>query len=198
MKTTSILRSFTLLSVLALAAERALPQGNLNPPGSPAPTFKTLQQVEPCTPISSLPITLSQAGSYYLTTNLTGVAGQHGITITGSRVTLDLMGFELRGGPGPPSGILMNPATSPHILNGSIVSWGQDGINGTNGGGGTIELLRVSPSHYRRGQSHSSATARRAGACSTTTIAPGNHDAARITSPGASFASTSPWANFSF
>jgi hypothetical protein len=29
-------------------------------------------------------------------------------------------------------------------------------------------------------------------------IVAGNHDAARITSPGASFASTSPWANFSF
>jgi hypothetical protein len=29
-------------------------------------------------------------------------------------------------------------------------------------------------------------------------IAAGNHDAARITSPGASFASSSPWANFSF
>ena len=29
-------------------------------------------------------------------------------------------------------------------------------------------------------------------------IVAGNHDAARVTSPGASFASTSPWANFSF
>jgi hypothetical protein len=29
-------------------------------------------------------------------------------------------------------------------------------------------------------------------------IAAGNHDAARITSPGANFASTSPWADFSF
>lgn len=29
-------------------------------------------------------------------------------------------------------------------------------------------------------------------------IVAGNHDAARITSPGASFASASPWANFSF
>src|SRR4029079_7659448 len=29
-------------------------------------------------------------------------------------------------------------------------------------------------------------------------IVAGNHDAARITSPGSSFASTSPWANFSF
>src|SRR6185503_17858604 len=80
----------------------------------------------------------------YLTTNLIGVAGQHGITITGPRVTLDLMGFELRGVGGSLSGIHMNPATSPHIRNGSIVSWGQDGINGTNGGGGIIEELRVS------------------------------------------------------
>ena len=121
-----------------------LAQGPLVPPGPPGPTFKTLQQVEPRTPISSLPITLSQPGSYYLTTNLTGAAGQHGITITGPRVTLDLMGFELRGLPGSLSGIFLNPATSPHIRNGSITGWGQDGINGNNGGGGTIEELRVS------------------------------------------------------
>src|SRR5262245_17871165 len=122
----------------------ALAQGPLVPPGPPGPIFKTLQQVEPRTPISSLPITLNQPGSYYLTTNLQGVAGQHGIIISGPRVTLDLMGFELRGAPGSLSGILMNPATSPHVRNGSITGWGQDGINGTNGGGGTIEELRVS------------------------------------------------------
>jgi parallel beta-helix repeat protein len=29
-------------------------------------------------------------------------------------------------------------------------------------------------------------------------IAAGNHDAARVTSPGAAFASTSPWVNFSY
>jgi len=38
----------------------------------------------------------------------------------------------------------MNPAASPHVPNGSITGWGQDGIIRTNGGGGTIELLRVS------------------------------------------------------
>ncbi len=43
-------------------------QGPLAPPGAPAPTFKTLQQVEPRTPISALPFTISQPGSYYLTT----------------------------------------------------------------------------------------------------------------------------------
>ena len=118
-------------------------QGPLTPPGPPAPLFKTLQQVEPRVPISSIPITLSQPGSYYLTTNLTGVAGQHGITINGPRVTVDLMGFELRGVPGSLSGIHMNPASGPHIRNGSITGWGQDGINGTNGGAGIIEDLRV-------------------------------------------------------
>jgi len=130
-------------------------QGPLAPPAPPGPTFKTLQQVEPRTPISSLPITLSQPGSYYLTTNLAGVAGQHGITINGPRVTLDLMGFELRGVPGSLSGIFLNPATSPHIRNGSITGWGQDGINGNNGGGGTIEELRVS-SNTRYGISFNS------------------------------------------
>src|SRR5262245_16864747 len=130
--------------LLLSLADVGLAQGPLVPPGPPGPTFKTLQQVEPRTPISSLPITLSQPGSYYLTTNLQGVAGQHGITISGPRVTLDLMGFELRGVAGSLSGIYMNPATSPHIRDGSITGWGQDGINGTNGGGGIIEELRVS------------------------------------------------------
>lgn len=127
-----------LLSTHALIAA-----GPLVPPGPPGPTMKSLDEVEPRRPISALPVTLSQPGSYYLTTNLTGAAGQHGITITGARVTLDLMGFELRGVAGSLSGIFLNAATSPHIRNGNISGWGQDGINGNNGGGGVIEELRV-------------------------------------------------------
>ena len=61
--------------------------------------MKTLDQVEPRTPISSLPFTIAAAGSYYLTGNLTGGAGG-GITIGASGVTLDLMGYELVGGTG--------------------------------------------------------------------------------------------------
>jgi parallel beta-helix repeat protein len=152
-----------------------LAQGPLVPPGPPGPIFKTLQQVEPRTPISSLPITLSQPGSYYVTTNLQGVAGQHGIIINGPRVTLDLMGFEIRGVPGSLSGIHMNPASNPHVRNGSITGWGQDGINGTNGGGGTIEELRVS-GNGRYGISFNSGSQIRK--C----IASGNADVGIITS----------------
>src|SRR5689334_14054569 len=116
-----------------LIVENGRAAGPLLPSAPPGPAYKSLDEVQPRTTISSIPITISQPGSYYLTTNLVGVAGQHGITITGPRVTLDLMGFELRGVPGSLSGIHMNPAQSPHIRNGSIVNWGQDGINGTNG-----------------------------------------------------------------
>jgi parallel beta-helix repeat protein len=60
--------------------------------------MKTLAQVEPRTPISSAPYTISQPGAYYLTTNLTSVG--HGIIIQADRVTLDLMGFSLTGSEG--------------------------------------------------------------------------------------------------
>jgi hypothetical protein len=67
-------------------------QGSLTPPGAPAPTMKTLDQIEARTPISSVPFTISQPGSYYLTKNL-NVTGGDAITINANQVTLDLNGF---------------------------------------------------------------------------------------------------------
>ncbi len=69
-------------------------QGSLTPPGAPAPTMKTLAQVEPRTPISSAPVTITNSGSYYLTTNLTVTSGD-AITIGTNGVTLDLNGFTI-------------------------------------------------------------------------------------------------------
>jgi len=83
-----------LLFTLALQPSTLLAQGSLTPPGAPAPTMKTLQQVEPRVPISSAPFTITQPGSYYLTTNLT-VSGGNAITIATNGVTLDLNGFTI-------------------------------------------------------------------------------------------------------
>jgi hypothetical protein len=83
-----------LLFTLALQPSTLLAQGSLTPPGAPAPTMKTLQQVEPRVPISTAPFTISQPGSYYLTTNLS-VSGGNAITIATNGVTLDLNGFTI-------------------------------------------------------------------------------------------------------
>ena len=76
----------------------AFGQGALTPPGAPAPTMKTLAQLDakldPRTPISSVPFNITQAGSYYLTTNVTTTVG-NAIVITANGVTLDLSGFTI-------------------------------------------------------------------------------------------------------
>src|ERR1043165_9796506 len=72
-------------------------QGSLTPPGAPAPTMKTLDQIEPRAPISSLPYTIASSGSYYLTTNLTALSAVDGIVINADNVTLDLSGFTMTG-----------------------------------------------------------------------------------------------------
>src|SRR5688572_7177275 len=89
----------------ALLPQTIFAQGSLTPPGPPAPSMKTLAQIEPRTAISALPFTINQSGSYYLTTNLTGVSGQSGITVAAHNVTVDLGGFELAGVPNSASEI---------------------------------------------------------------------------------------------
>ncbi|MEM7392649.1 MAG: right-handed parallel beta-helix repeat-containing protein [Verrucomicrobiota bacterium] len=106
-------------------------QGPLLPPGAPAPTMKTLEQVEPRTPIESLPFTISQSGSYFVTDDLTGSNGVAGITITASDVTLDLSGFTLFGVAGSLDGIDMTAAMTNNLIrNGTLRGWGQSGIRG--------------------------------------------------------------------
>ena len=87
-------------------------QGTLTPPGAPAPTMKTLDQVEPRIPISSLPYTISSSGSYYLTGPLTST--NTGITVSANHVTVDLMGFTIYG-----SGSTVHPGI--HIAGGNEV-----------------------------------------------------------------------------
>jgi hypothetical protein len=88
------LAALALLSAFSLHPSALLGQGSLTPPGPPAPTMKTADQIEPRTPISSAPFTINVPGSYYLTTNLT-VSSGNAITIATNNVTLDLNGFTI-------------------------------------------------------------------------------------------------------
>jgi hypothetical protein len=139
--------ALALVSTFNLALRTASAQGALTPPGPPGPTMRTLQQVEPRTPITTLPFTIAQPGSYYLTTNLTGVNGADGITITSGGVTLDLKGFALIGVPGSGSAINI-PATSLctnlTILNGTVRDWDGAGVEVYYGENELLERLTVS------------------------------------------------------
>jgi hypothetical protein len=95
--------------------------GNMEPPGSPASTMKSMDVVEPRTPIynSDLPLTITSSGSYYLAEDIPVANG--GITVDAGNVTIDLMGFSLCG----PGGRAIFAATAEHVTvtNGTVCNW---------------------------------------------------------------------------
>lgn len=124
------------MSIAILAAATLAFAGNLNPPLGPITgTFKTLTEVEPRTPIESLSgaanatYVIPQPGSYYLTKDLTGEVGKHGILIQSDNVTVDLNGFSLIGVAGADAGITATTNyTGLTIRNGTISGWGFGGV----------------------------------------------------------------------
>jgi hypothetical protein len=124
------------LAAGAFVAGRAK-AGPLDPPAGPiTSTGKTLTEVEPRTAITATNtpgdadsvFKITQPGSYYLTGNVTGEVGKHGIEIVVSGVTLDLNGFDLAGVPGMGDfdGILITAPsiTNTSVRNGSVRDWG--------------------------------------------------------------------------
>jgi parallel beta-helix repeat protein len=116
--------------------------------------MKTLDQVEARiivnsdnTPGDSATLfKITQPGSYYLTTNITGVSGKAGIAIESSQVTLDLNGFSLTGVAGSLDGIrnTNGAIVALTIRNGIIRDWDGNGISGIGGGyGATFSGLLV-------------------------------------------------------
>lgn len=95
--------------------------GNLTPPGAPASTMHTLDDLygkasmaEPRTPISG-PATITQPGSYYLATNIYGK-----ISIEADHVTFDLMGFRVRVSSGDAISIPAGDGSNTVIRNGTL------------------------------------------------------------------------------
>lgn len=118
--------------------------GPLDPPAGPiAPTYKTLAETDPGTPITALPITINQPGAYYLARSLTGTSGSHGITVLSNNVTLDLRGFALTGAPGALSGVAIGQVTGVEVKNGTISAWPVDGIQAFDGVACRYDGLRL-------------------------------------------------------
>jgi hypothetical protein len=107
--------------------------------------MKTLDEIdaklEKRTPISSLPLTISASGSYYLTGNL-AVATGTAITINADNVTVDLNGFTISSSASPANstGILINglrrdvTIKNGHILGTTTFSGGTFTSGGFVGG----------------------------------------------------------------
>lgn len=96
-------------------------------------------------PITALPCVITQGGSYYLTSDLTGVEGSHGIAITADNVTIDLNGFSLTGVEGSLRGIFVNGARKNiSVRNGTIRHWGTTGVDLGSACNSILSDLRVS------------------------------------------------------
>jgi len=130
-------------AIVVLNCLTAFGQGSLTPPGAPAPTMKSLDQIEPRMPVdathtpgnNSEQFIISQPGSYYLTTNIVGVSNKDGIKIAANNVTLDLNGFSLLAASNGIYGIYISVPGSPTygknsivVRNGIISGWRAFGV----------------------------------------------------------------------
>jgi parallel beta-helix repeat protein len=107
------------------------------------------ERTDPRTPISSLPYTINESGSYYVTGNLSSTG--HGIIIESSGVTVDLMGFSLTGDVGECMscyGIHMwgstNAAIDKVVIKGGVISGFSNGLRLGYTNGSRIEGLMLS------------------------------------------------------
>lgn len=146
-----------LFSSLGLQPSIAQAQGNLTPPGAPAPMMLTLSQIEPRTPVDAThtpgngmaEFVISQPGSYYLTANIVGISSEHGIDILTNNVTLDLNGFSPLGtGSSGSAGIaISNGCISATVRNGTISGWPLFAVS-SYAGNATFDHLNISQNHY--------------------------------------------------
>lgn len=128
----SNLGTFAVLILLTMAASAYADK--LLPPGAPAPSMKTLSEIEPRTLIAQtdLPLTISQSGSYYLAADLSfPTTDANAINVTAANVTIDLNGYSLNG-PGQSAGTsgwgIYATGQNVTVKNGTVRSFSQGGI----------------------------------------------------------------------
>jgi hypothetical protein len=115
--------------------------------------MKTLDQVQPRTPIdsthtpgdSSSQFIITTSGSYYLTANVSGTSSKNGIAIAADNVTLDLNGFSLLGAGGSLAGAVVSGTRQNIVIyNGTARGWGGNGIDAGNASNAQLTQLQVS------------------------------------------------------
>jgi parallel beta-helix repeat protein len=131
------------LAITAFCSTSLFAQGSLTPPGAPAPSMKTLGQIEPRTAIDKLPFKVSASGAYYLTGNLSVPAGTNGISIEADHVTIDLSGFTLKGDPSSLQGIIAAGARTDITVRNGAITTTAGGIDARFSSHAQIEKLRV-------------------------------------------------------
>ena len=122
-------------------------QGALTPTAAPAPVMKSLAQIEPRTPISSTPFTITNSGSYYLTTNF--FAASNAIVIASSGVMLDLGGWTINSTAanavnGGAAILLVGGVKNVTIQNGFIQGGVTNNGSGVFNGGGFLNGIHYS------------------------------------------------------
>ena len=125
----------------ALVCASVAVAGDTDPPaGAISSTMKTLDEVEARLPLDVVRypgdadsvIRITAGGSYYLTGDVVGEVGKHGIEVfTGDPVVIDLNGYALVGITGSLNGITSVARTD--VRNGVVRQWGGDGISAASG-----------------------------------------------------------------
>lgn len=139
------------VTALACAASIALAGPITPPPGpvssTPGPEPRIAVNATNTPGAANSLYRITQPGSYYLTGNVTGVVGKHGIEINASGVTLDLNGFDVVGvaAMGAFDGVTSDSSSlsNVEVKNGSVRNWGDKGVDFSSGTSRTITVTGV-------------------------------------------------------